>query len=191
MKGSYPVLTTDAFILHTHGVGEADRSITALTRDRGLMYIYARSVRKEGAKMRGSVKPYGFVSLSVILSKRNILKDITITNVLREVWNNEEKYTTFVTLLRCIRSFIPIDDDCGTDIFSVVEETAHFLGSAHPAHATHALLTAQIIVLTILGYIPDQQIPLNEFANTVKQISSSPKQQQELRQHLKSALWYQ
>ena len=191
MRGSYPILTTDAFILYTRAVGEADRIVTALTRDGGLMQIYARSIRKEGAKMRGSVRPYGKVLLSVILGKRNILKDITVTNTLDSVWSSEIKYTVFVTLLRSVRSFIPVTEESEADVFSIVEDAACFLSEAPPESATDILLVAQVMILVVLGYVPDQHMVSGMFADVVADISSSPDQRRAFTQHLQNALWYQ
>ena len=107
MRNSYAILTTDAFILHTRGIGEADRMITVLTRENGVLDVYARSIRKETAKMRGAVKPYGQVRLSLIQGKKNILKDITVTDTLDAVWNEQRKYKAYVILLRHIHTLVP------------------------------------------------------------------------------------
>ena len=191
MKGVYPVLTTDAFILHTRGVGEADRIVTALTRSRGLMHVYARSVRKEGAKMRGAVKPYGKVTLSVIIGKRNILKDIVTTDTLCTIWADEDKYTAFVRLLRFTHSLIPVAEEYDDTIFSVIENVSCFLCESHPLPAKDALLAAQVMILTTLGYIPECSSASESFTEVVSDISSSPRRRREFSTHLKNALLHQ
>ena len=187
MRGSYPILTTDAFIVHTRGVGEADRIVTALTRDNGLMDVYARSIRKDGAKMRGAVKPYARVSVSVVLGKRTILKDITVTDTLSEIWGDKEKYTAFVTLLQHIRVFIPITESYDEVVFHTVETAMCLLQRSEPSHANHILLIAQVMLLAALGYVSDQDITPSRFSEMLEEVAVNPQQQEMLQQHLRNA----
>ena len=191
MKSSYPVSINDAFILHTHSVGEADRMITALTRNNGLMHIYARSVRREGAKMRGAVKPYGCVSLSVVIGRRNILKDIIVINTLAGIWRDAEKYTAFVTLLQYVRSLVPVPESHDENIFAAVETAAYLLEERLPSHAENILLVAQVMILTALGYTPETDIVPARFSSVLEDALSSPERCKELRQYLRNALQYQ
>lgn len=185
------MLTTDAFILHTHGISEADRIITAFTRDNGLMRVYARSVRKEGAKMRNAVKPYGCVCVSVVIGRRNTLKDITITDTLDAVWRDETKYMAFVTLLYNLRTFIPVIESRDENIFNTIETSVRFLGEMPSSCAGDILLVAQVMFFTVLGYIPDQTILPKHFEDILKGVSSSPERHKEFRRHLQGALQYQ
>lgn len=191
MKNSYPVLTTDAFVLHTRGVGEADRIITVLTRDSGLMNVHARSIRKEGAKMRGVAVPYGRVSLSVVLGKRTILKDMFVTDIFDAIWCDEAKYTAFIILLYHIRAFIPVIESHDEDFFVITETAVHFLKHSTSSYSTNILLVAQVMLLTALGYIPDQTILPAHFADILKDVSSSSDRHKEFRQYLQNALQYQ
>ena len=191
MSKSYSILTTDAFIIHTQAVGEADRVITALTKEKGLMKLYARGIRKDGAKMRGGTKPYARVSVSVILSRRTILKDITITNTLSEIWNNERKYTTFVTLLRNLQTFIPVTESHDENIFHTIEIATKLLQKSQQKHTQHILLIAQVMLLAALGYVPDQNITPKHFTDILEETTTNPHKQKELQQHLKNALYHQ
>ena len=191
MRKSYSVLTTDGFVVHTRGVGEADRVVTVLTERDGLMDVYARSVRKEGAKMRGATKPYARVSLSVVLGKRNILKDIVITDTLDLLWCDREKYTALVVLLHFLRTLIPVTESCDEGVFHTIETAARLLQESDPAHAQDILLIAQVIVLALLGYVSDHSITPSRFENIFAETVASPHRQKELRQHLQNALYHQ
>ena len=191
MRGSYPILTTDAFIVHTRGVGEADRIITALTQSNGLMDLYARSIRKDGAKMRGAVKPYARVSVSVVLGKRAILKDITITDTLDLIWGNKEKYAAFVMLLHRLKTLIPITESYDETIFHILETATQLFQESDPAYAQHILLIAQVMLLTALGYVSDQNIVPSRFAELLAETAANPHRQKELQQHLRDALYHQ
>ena len=191
MRGSYPILTTDAFIVHTRGVGEADRVVTALTRGRGLMDVYARSVRRDGAKMRGDLRPYAQVSLSIVLGKRSILKDITITDTLDAIWKYEEKYTAFVTLLRRLRAFVPITESYDENVFTVIETAIQHFRESDPVYAQHILLIAQVMLLAALGYVSDQDMIPAHFSDVLAEAVKNPQRQKELQHHLRDALHHQ
>ncbi len=191
MRGSYPILTTDAFIVHTRGIGEADRVVTALTRRHGMMEVYARSVRKEGAKMRGDTKPYARVSLSLVLGKRSILKDITITDTLDAIWGCEEKYTAFVMLLQHLRVFVPITESYDETLFATIEAAVQLFRESDPTYAQHILLIGQVMLLAALGYVSDQDIVPARFADILTETADSPQQQKVMQQYLRDALHYQ
>ena len=192
MRGSsYPILTTDAFIVHTRGVGEADRIITALTRDNGLMDVYARSIRKDGSKMRGAVKPYARVSVSVVLGKRAILKGIAITDTFDTIWNDKEKYTAFVTLIHRLRTLIPITESYDENMFHTLETATNLFQTTEPTHARHILLIAQVMVLAALGYVSDQNITPSRFSEILTEVTTNTHRHKELQQHLRDALYHQ
>ena len=165
--------------------------ITALTQNNGLMEVYARGIRKEGAKMRGNAKPYARVSVSVILGKNNILKDITITDTLDAVWNNEVKYTALVHLLRLIRTYIPVTESHDAEIFTTIETAAQMLKETEPKNAENILLIAQVMLLSALGYVDDQTITPARFPNMLTKITTEPHYRKTIKQHLKDALYHQ
>ena len=191
MRSTYPILTTDAYILHTRVLGEADRTAYVLTKEHGVLFIYAKSIRKEGAKMRGALRPYGRVSLSVVFGKRNILKDIRITDTFSSIWAHETKYTAFVTLLNQVRAFIPVPEAADATTFSIVESTASFLQCRDENLAPTILLVGQVMLASALGYVEDRQIRHGRFATAVKEVLASPARERAYREHLREALYHQ
>ncbi len=191
MTGAYSILMTDAFILHTRGVGEADRIINALTRESGVVSIYARSIRREGAKMRSAMKPYARVYLSAVQGKRNVLKDITVTDTLADVWSDETKYTALVRLLLHINALVPPVGDRDVALFDTVETAVQQLQRSPAEHAGAVLLVAQVMSLSALGYVPDIVIRHTMFTDILDQVLSSADARREFERHLHTALLHQ
>ena len=191
MTHAYPILTTDAFILHTHNGGEADRTVVVLTRERGVMYVYARSIRKETAKMRMMVLPYNRVHMSVIIGKRNILKDIVVTDPFRAVWGETGKYTALVRLLHCVHTLIPPLESKDVRIFAVVEEAVRALERSDGTYAPHILLVAQVSILNILGYVHNDHIQNNPFETVMHAVATSAEKRRDLERHLRIGLHHQ
>ena len=122
MHGSYPISTTEAYIIHTKGVHEADRILTALTKDKGMLEIYARGIRKEGAKMRNRIKPYAHTYLSVIHGKTLILKDAAAGEPLDTIWENKKKYTALVKLFKHTQTLIPVNSEDSEQLFLTIKK---------------------------------------------------------------------
>lgn len=66
---SYHIYTTDALILSSRPLREADRVYSILTRDLGLVKATALGVRKEGSKLRGSLEPVMLATVSLVKGK--------------------------------------------------------------------------------------------------------------------------
>ena len=191
MAHPYPVLITDSFILYTRAIGEADRIITVLTEQGGVLDIYARSIRKEEAKMRETTLPYGRVRLSAVLGKQAILKDITVTDSLENIWASQEKYTTLVCLLRRIHALIPPLGSGDKRIFSIVETATHTLQTSAANHADTILLIAEVLILDTLGYVQTDYTEQKMFSDLLEEATASNEKKHLLRSQLQTALHHQ
>ena len=60
-----------AIILMRKNIGEADRLLFAFTRERGLILIKARGVRKITSKLAPHIEPMQIVDLTIVEGKRD------------------------------------------------------------------------------------------------------------------------
>ncbi|WP_114560564.1 DNA repair protein RecO [Desertihabitans aurantiacus] len=60
-----PTYRDEAIVLRTHKLGEADRIITMLSRERGKIRAVARSVRRTTSKFGSRLEPFGHVDLQL------------------------------------------------------------------------------------------------------------------------------
>lgn len=70
----------EAIVLRTHKLGEADRIITLLTADHGLVRAVARGVRRTSSKFGSRVEPFGVVDVQ--LAKGRTLDTITQVEII-------------------------------------------------------------------------------------------------------------
>lgn len=70
----------EAIVLRTHKLGEADRIITLLTSDHGLVRAVAKGVRRTSSKFGSRVEPFGVVDVQ--LAKGRTLDTITQVEVI-------------------------------------------------------------------------------------------------------------
>ncbi len=63
---SHRTYQTDAIVLAAANLGEANRELSLLTRDLGLVRALARSVREERSKLRYSLQPFSLSRISLV-----------------------------------------------------------------------------------------------------------------------------
>ena len=131
------------------------------------------------------------MSLSAVLGKRTILKDITVTDTLNAIWNDREKYTAFVRLLRYVRSSVPVEEYRDEELFGIIETAANLFKTTDSTRAADVLLTARIMILHAFGYVDDDTVARNPFEKTLNTVSSSPARRSELVRQLETALYHQ
>lgn len=66
---SYQTYTTDAFVCGSYPNGAADKSYLLFTRDAGMLYATARSVREERSRQRYALQDFSHVTISLIKGK--------------------------------------------------------------------------------------------------------------------------
>ena len=187
----YAVLNTRAVILSTQATGEANRILTVLTEHSGVLHIFARSIRSEKSRMRAAAVPYALVSLSTVLGRQHILKDVRIIDPLTAIWGNETVYTSYVTLLHFIRSVVPAVGQNDSTLFSIITNAITSYTTRPPSQADCILLTSQVFILRHLGYMHDRDLDDLSFSDTLSRTVTSKEQQTSLRNHLRKGMEWQ
>ena len=154
MKSSYPICTTKAIVLHTRALGESNRKIVLLTKDKGRIEGLAKSVRKEGAKLKAIAYPYQVIYVSLVCGKQYILKEGSVTDTLLSIWEDPNRYTTYVRILQLIeRSVSEINE--GRQYFYLIEEALEILKTADEKTAKACYLFFGVKVFSELGLAED------------------------------------
>lgn len=81
--------TTEAFILKEYIEGESDLTYKVWTKDFGIIFVLARSIRKVNAKLRMLTKKHNFLSLTLVKGK-NIWRLVGVEDL--NCNQNNEKY---------------------------------------------------------------------------------------------------
>lgn len=154
MLFNYSVFNTKAIILHTKAINDADRTITFLLEDGRLIDVFAKSVRKNDAKLRTHCLPYSKVEISIILGNKYILKNIKRIDTLSEVWKSETKYKNYVRLLNKLKYFIPITEITNKHFYIIINEFLENIKKDMDKDSIDLLtLITEIELLKALGYI--------------------------------------
>jgi hypothetical protein len=78
-----PLYTADALILRTYALGEADRIVVFLTRDRGKKRGVAKSARRPRSRFTGALEPLSEVRVAYFESERRELVGLNYADTVR------------------------------------------------------------------------------------------------------------
>jgi len=78
-----PLYTADALVLRTYKLGEADRIVVFLTRDRGKKRGVAQGARRSRSKFRGALEPLTEVRVAYFEKERRELVSLNYAETLR------------------------------------------------------------------------------------------------------------
>lgn len=89
---SYHVHHTEAIILSSHPVGEGDRLFRCFTREMGLVFARAKSVREGRSRLRYSLQPFSYVELDLIRGKHGWkITSSRLVDTFADLWKDNEK----------------------------------------------------------------------------------------------------
>ena len=150
--------------------------------------MFARSIRKEEAKMRTVMLPYRSVYISFVVGRKNILKDAVVKDPLRSIWENREKYTAYVSLLQCIRHYIPTNALVDEPLYATVIETLSHLKACKPSSASIVSLVAKTIILSHLGHVEHTNFSVKNFTEVVDKALQSKTYKNKIEKTLMNAM---
>ena len=154
MKNPYPICTTEAIVLHTKALGEANRRVVLLTKDKGKVEVLAKSVRKEGAKLKAIAYPYQLIYVSLVCGKQYILKEGSVKDTLFSIWEDSNRYTIYVRILQLIERAVSETHE-GYQYFTLLEKAIEMLKTADEKTAQACYLFVGIKVFSELGLVED------------------------------------
>lgn len=175
---------TDGCILRAEPEGESDMYFTIFTSDFGLIKAKAVSVRKLESKMRYSLQPYSFASISLIEGKGSWR--ITNADSIHSTENlSHDSLKIFVRALRLVDRLVH-GAETDSQLYLIIKESHTFLSktslSKEQFEDFECLLVLRI--LRILGYIGDH----TQLQNCIDTTDVLEIQMGEIRSYRKEAL---
>lgn len=148
------LLTTDGLIIKELKSGEDDRLITILTRDNGLLRVYAKNARK--MKNRGS-SATGLLCYSrfVIFSNRDkyILNEAEPIEIFFDIRSDIEKLALAQYFCELSLSLVP-EHDKSEDFLRLMLNSLYML-MQNKREALQLKAIAELRMLTLAGYMPN------------------------------------
>jgi len=142
-------------VLRTHKLGEADRIITLLTRERGLVRAVAKGVRKTSSRFGGRLEPFMHVDLQLAEGRSlDIITQVeTLNPFARDLGNNYPAYTAGTAMLETAERLVSED---GEPEVQQVQLLVGALKALVGGRATPSLIldSYQLRALSVAGFAP-------------------------------------
>lgn len=150
---SYQVYTTEALVCGSVPSNTADKHFLLFTRDAGMVYATARSVREERSRQRFALQDFSHIQVSLIKGKAGW----RIGSV--EAHENQFLRTSSravrgsqLLLVRTLRRFVQ-GEEAHPTLYDEVQEQLIVLSAPDLPHRPFAELLARVRILHHLGYI--------------------------------------
>lgn len=152
---SYHIYTTEAFVCGTFDRGPASRSIKLFTKDLGMLYAEAKSVREERSRQRYALQLFSHLRLSLIKGKSGwrVGSVEPLGNYFSRAENRQVRASVF-RLTQLLNRFI-IGEESGGEVFSLYQETLGLLPQAEDIEWLEAF--ASMRLLARLGYVDESE----------------------------------
>lgn len=155
---AYQTYTTEALVCGTQNRNTADRSYLLFTRDAGMVFADARSVREERSRQRYALQDFSLVRVSLVKGKRGW--KIGSIESLKNFYHDAADKTargSVVSVFRHLRRFVR-GEEPAEDLFTFTTDALIELATS-PNHTPFTLLVVQVRILSLLGYVDDKSVP--------------------------------
>jgi DNA repair protein RecO (recombination protein O) len=144
-----------AVVLRTHKLGEADRIITLLTRQRGVVRAVAKGVRKTSSRFGARLEPFMHVDLQLAEGRSlDIITQVeTLNPFARDLGSNYPAYTAGTAMLETAERLVSED---GEPAVQQVQLLVGALKALVGGRSTPSLIldSYQLRALAVAGFAP-------------------------------------
>lgn len=155
---SYSTYITDALVCGVKDSNTSDRSYLLFTRDAGMLFANARSVREERSKQRYALQEFALVRVTLIKGK--VGWRIGSIEALDNYYNtatDKDARGSVVKIFRQLRRFIH-GEEIAMELFDFVKETLKFVSTEiEKRHFIDKVI--QLRIFQLLGYVSINSVP--------------------------------
>ncbi len=152
----HQIHNTNAFIISSFKIGEANKILYCLTEHVGLIKVIAQGIRKEKSKLRNSVQDYSLAKISVVFGKSGwrLVNAEPVENYFHLL--EKDEIAIVARIFSLIKRMIP-EEETNPEIFYIVNKFMNHLREKKSAKYFLEILCVASI-LKNLGYIDDENL---------------------------------
>ncbi len=154
--GGVSLYRDEGVVLRTHKLGEADRIISLLTRERGLVRAVAKGVRKTTSRFGGRLEPFMHVDLQLAEGRSlDIITQVeTISAFARGLGGDYPSYTAGTAMLETAERLVQEDGEPAVQQLQLLVGALRALTSPGDRAPGLILDSYQLRALAVAGYAP-------------------------------------
>lgn len=155
---SYKTYTTEALVCGTFDRNTADRSFLLFTREAGMLYADAKSIREERSRQRYALQDLSLLRVSLVKGKRGwrVGSIEPIKNYYHEAVDKAARGSV-VNVCRLLRRFVK-GEEADAKLFDYVIAALEELRVNH-AKRSFVEVVVMVHILGFLGYVDVQKLP--------------------------------
>lgn len=166
---AYVTYTTEAIVCGTYDRNTFDRSYRLFTRELGMLYADARSVRKEESRQRPGLQDFSHIKVSLVKGKGGWrIGSVTPLYNFYHGAHDQAARGSVVKIIRLIRRFVT-GEEIQTELFDEYLAALEFFSEACTERRCFEHVFIQRVLAT-LGYIKSSDIPEQFRATPLGQI---------------------
>jgi len=150
-------LKSEALVLGSRRLGEADRVLALYTRERGRLSAVAKGIRRTRSRMGGRLEPFSLVHL-VLYAGRGSLYTVTGVDTIRTfqpVRDSLFRMEEGARLLEAVRRLFPEEEQNPAAFNLLVRGVAGLAAAGDRASAALVVLAIRLKLLLASGYLPE------------------------------------
>ena len=155
-----PLQETDAFVLRTHTLKEADKICLFFTREAGKVRGVAHGARRLRSRYGASLEPFTEVSLVYFQQENRELSSISSCDIVRSPFRagmSSERLAVFHYLAELIAEFLP-EQEANERVYRLIGATVRAIETETVAPLLAAARYFEIWLLRLSGFCPDWRI---------------------------------
>jgi len=154
--GGVSLYRDEGVVLRTHKLGEADRIISLLTRDRGLVRAVAKGVRKTTSRFGGRLEPFMHVDLQLAEGRSlDLITQVeTISAFARDLGGDYPSYTAGTAMLETAERLVQEDGEPAVQQLQLLVGALRALTAPGERTPGTILDSYQLRALAVAGYAP-------------------------------------
>ncbi len=157
---AYQTYITDALVCGVNNSNTSDRSYLLFTREAGMLFASARSVRRESSKQRYALQEFSLVRVSLIKGKSGWrIGSVESTHNYYDVAHDKEARGSVVNIIRQLRRFV--HGEANTfELFEFVLDALNYVQNS----ISERNFLDEVIKLRILhklGYVSEKNIQIS------------------------------
>lgn len=149
-------LKTEALVLGSFRLHDADRVVTLYTKERGRLSAVAKGIRRTRSRVGGRLEPFSLVH--VVLYPGRSLYTVTGVDTIRTFQGVRDtlfRMEEGARLLEVVRRLFPEEEE-HVDAFNLlVRAVAHLSRAGDRVEAARVVLATRVKLLLVLGYLPE------------------------------------
>lgn len=150
------LVETQAIVLQTYKLADADKIVLCMTEKAGLVRGVARGARRLKSKFGASLEPFTLIHLTFFEKETRELVTIKGAEIVKSYFHATASQTAFeglVYILELVREFAP-PHHADENLFKMLRACVDFLAGA-PHLATAVSAYTELWTLKLTGFLPD------------------------------------